>query len=310
MLRLPVLLAALGLASVAYAAQPVPEPPAAAAVPSDPAPFVLKDTEVRTIRARTLQRDYEIYVSLPASYHASPRRRFPVLFITDADYAFPLVRSIARRVGNRGQGLEEFILVGISYAVGDTPQFSRRRDYTPTPNGEKTKDESGRAPVFGEAEPYRRFLADELMPFVASTYRTDTHRSIFAGHSYGGLLGLHILLTEPKMFSHYIIGSPSLWFDQRVMFARERAYAEANKELKADVLMAIASFETIGKASPRYSSKLDMIAELQEFEKALRSRNYPGLRLTTEIIQDEDHLTVFPAIITRGLMWALPAKRS
>lgn len=307
--RLPVLLAALGFASVAVA-QPAPEPPAAVAVPSSPAPFVLKDTEVRTIHAKTLQRDYEIYVSLPVSYHSSPRRRFPVLFVTDADYAFPLVRSIARRVGNRGQGLEEFILVGLSYALGDTPQFSRRRDYTPTPNGEKTKDESGRTPIFGEAEPYRRFLADEVMPFVASTYRTDTNRTIFAGHSYGGLLGVHILLTEPKMFSHYIIGSPSLWYDQKVMLARERTYAETNKDLKADVLMAIASFETISKASPRYSGKLDMIADLQEFEKALRSHNYPGLKLTTEIIQDEDHLTVFPAIITRGLMWALPAKRS
>lgn len=325
MLRLTALLATLWFAVPAFA-QPPAEAPASAAL-SSPAPFTLKDTEVRTIRARALQRDYEIFVSLPDSYHAAPRRRFPVLFVTDADYAFPLVRSIARRVGNRAQGLEEFILVGLSYAVGDTPEFSRRRDYTPTPNGEKTRDPSGRPPVFGEAEAYRRFLAEELMPFVAATYRTDTNRSIYAGHSYGGLFGLHVLLTEPKIFSHYIIGSPSLWFDQKVMFARERAYAEANRELKANVLLAIASYETIGKSSQnlgsqnlgsqnlgsqnlRYNRKVDMVAELQEFERALRSRNYPGLRLITEIIPDEDHLTVFPAIITRGLLWALPAKRS
>ena len=320
MLRLPALLAALCFAIPAFA-QPPAEAPASAAL-SNPAPFILKNTEVRTIRAKALQRDYEIFVSLPDSYHAAPRRRFPVLFVTDADYAFPLVRSIARRVGNRAQGLEEFILVGLSYAVGDTPEFSRRRDYTPTPNGEKTRDPSERPPLFGEAEAYRRFLAEELMPFVAATYRTDTNRSLYAGHSYGGLFGLHVLLTEPKMFSHYIIGSPSLWFDQKVMFARERAYAEANRELKANVLMAIASYETIGKNSQnpgsqklgslnlRYNRKVDMIAELQEFEKALRSRNYAGLKLTTEIIPDEDHLTVFPAIITRGLLWALPAKRS
>lgn len=310
MLRLPALLVALCLAGAAFA-EPAVEPPASAAAVTNPAPFVLKDTEVRTIRAKALQRDYEIYVALPASYHSSPRRRFPVLFVTDADYAFPLVRSIAQRVGNRAQGLEEFILVGLSYAVGDSPQFSRRRDYTPTPNGEKTRDESGRPPVFGEAEEYRRFLAEELMPFVAATYRTDTNRSIYAGHSYGGLFGVHILLTEPKMFSHYILGSPSLWFDQKVMFSREKAFAEANKELKANVLMAIASYETVNKASndPRYSRNVDMIADLAEFEKALRSRDYPGLSLTSEIIPGEDHLTVFPSVITRGLMWALPAKR-
>ena len=328
MLRLPALLAMLFCAAAALA-QPAAETqaPVAAASPAatsaaatnaaappaaaNPTPFVLKDTEVRTIRAKALQRDYEIYVSLPPSYHSSPRRRFPVLFVSDGDYSFPLVRSIAQRVGNRAQGLEEFILVGLSYAVGDTRQFSRRRDYTPTPNGEKTRDESGRPPVFGEAEEYRRFLADELMPFVAATYRTDTNRSIYAGHSYGGLFGVHILLTEPKMFSHYILGSPSLWFDQKVMFAREKAYADANKDLKANVLMAIASYETINRASndPRFSRNLDMIADMQEFEKALRSRDYPGLSLTSEIIPGEDHLTVFPAIITRGLMWALPARR-
>jgi hypothetical protein len=311
MLRLPLLrLAALILAFAGPAlAQPPAEPPASAA--PAPAPLALKGTEVRTIRAKALERDYQIYVSLPDSYQSQPRRRFPVLFVTDADYAFPLVRSIAQRVGNRARGLEEFILVGLSYAVGDTPEFSRRRDYTPTPNGEKTRDPSGRPPVFGEAEAYRRFLAEELMPFVAATYRTDTNRSIYAGHSYGGLFGIHILLTEPKMFEHYIIGSPSLWFDQKVMLARERAYAEANKDLPAKVLMAIASYETLGGDSkdPRYNRKVDMIADMRELEQALRGRNYPSLTLTTEIIPSEDHLTVFPAIVTRGLLWALPARR-
>ncbi|MBX9876608.1 MAG: alpha/beta hydrolase, partial [Beijerinckiaceae bacterium] len=233
---------------------------------------MLKDTEVRTIRAKLLERDYEIYVWLPDSYRSQPRRRFPVLYVTDADYAFPLVRSIAQRVGNRAQGLEEFILVGLSYALGDSREFSRRRDYTPTPHGEKTRDPEGRRPLFGEAEPYRRFLAEELMPFVAATYRTDTTRSLYAGHSYGGLFGLHVLLTQPSMFSHYIIGSPSLWFDRRVMFARERAFAEANRDLGANVLMAIGSFETVNPASEdrRYSRSLDMVADFRAFEQALR----------------------------------------
>jgi predicted alpha/beta superfamily hydrolase len=303
-LRLALLLACL--ISVARA-----EPPSVAAANGAPAAFVLKDTEVRTIRAKALERDYEIYVSLPESYRSQPRRRFPVLYVTDADYAFPLVRSIAQRVGNRAQGLEEFILVGLSYAIGDSPQFSRRRDYTPTPHGEKTRDPEGRRPLFGEAEPYRRFLAEELMPFVAATYRTDTTRSLYAGHSYGGLFGLHVLLSQPSMFSHYIIGSPSLWFDRRVMFSRERAFAEANSDLNAHVLMAIGSFETVNPASDdrRYSRALDMVGDFRAFEQALRSRNYPGLRLTTEVIGEEDHLTAFPAIVTRGLLWALPASR-
>lgn len=305
---LPVLISIVLWAS-GSAAGPTVE--AASPLSAAPSAFVLKDTEVRTIRAKLLERDYEIYVWLPDSYRSQPRRRFPVLYVTDADYAFPLVRSIAQRVGNRAQGLEEFILVGLSYALGDSREFSRRRDYTPTPHGEKTRDPEGRRPLFGEAEPYRRFLAEELMPFVAATYRTDTTRSLYAGHSYGGLFGLHVLLTQPAMFSHYIIGSPSLWFDRRVMFSRERAFAEANRDLGANVLMAIGSFETVNPASEdrRYSRSLDMVADFRAFEQALRGRNYPGLKLTTEVIGEEDHLTAFPAIVTRGLLWALPASR-
>ena len=284
----------------------------AAASEGPVAPYILAGTEVRSVRAKALGRDYQIFVSLPASYQTG-RRRYPVLFVTDADYAFPLIRSIAQRVGKGGQSLEDFILVGLSYAVDEAPLFSRRRDYTPTPNGERKAPSGmpGRAPEFGGAEAYRKFLAEELMPFVAATYRTDTTRSIYAGHSYGGLLGVHILLTEPDMFSHYILGSPSLWFDQRVMLEREKAYADANKDMKAHVFMAIGSFETVNRESdnPRFDRKTDMVADFRAFEQALRSRGYPGLKLTTEVVGDEDHLTVFPSIITRGLLWAVPARR-
>ena len=287
-------------------------PAAAEALPvaTAPEPYVLAGTEVRSLRSAALDREYRLFVSLPESYATRPRRRYPVVFLTDADYAFPLVRSIAHRVGNRARVLEEFILVGLSYAVGDTPLYSRRRDYTPTPRGEKTPDIPGRKPVYGEAEAYRRFLADELMPFVAANYRTDTNRSIYAGHSYGGLFGLHVLLTEPRMFSHYILGSPSIWFDNRVMLAREAAFAEANGDLKASVYMAIGSYETLNPESGdrRYERRVDMIADMKALEAALRGRNYPGLTLTSEIIAGEDHLSVFPAIVTRGLLQALPAQ--
>ncbi|MGZ8290426.1 MAG: hypothetical protein ACXW2U_19415 [Telluria sp.] len=74
-----------------------------------PQPYVLENTEVRDIRARTLNRDYQVFVSLPRDY-AQSTRTYPVLFVTDATYAFPLIRSIAKRVRNGGEDLEDFIL--------------------------------------------------------------------------------------------------------------------------------------------------------------------------------------------------------
>ena len=130
----------------------------------DPKPYVLEDTEVREIRARALHRDYQLFISLPRGY-AESTRRYPVLFVTDANYAFPLIRSIAKRIRNGGEDMEDFILVGLSYAKGETPEYSRRRDYTPTANGDKeaVSDMLSAPPVYGEAEGYRKFIAAFFM---------------------------------------------------------------------------------------------------------------------------------------------------
>ena len=149
---------------------------------------------------------------------------------------------------------------------------------------------------------------NEVFPLIARHYRADMKRTIYAGHSFGGLFGLHVLFTEPSMFEKYIIGSPSLWFDRRVAFATERNYAKSHSDLHAKVFMAVASYETLNFSANngRYNKSVDMVRDLQALEHVLESRRYRSLEVQTIIIDDEDHLTVFPAMITRGLKWALP----
>jgi predicted alpha/beta superfamily hydrolase len=281
---------------------------AAQSIALEGAPYVLEGTEVRTIRAKNLQRDYQVFVSLPASYEKSGRS-YPVVFVTDANYAFPVTRAIAARAGNHGKEIEEFILVGLSYARGDTPTYSRRRDYTPAPTADRsvTSDMPGREPKFGEAEGYRRFITEEVFPFVAQRYRADMARKTLMAHSYGSLLGLDFLFNEPTAFENYVLGSPSLWFANKVMFERERAYAAKNRDLKANVYFAVGGFETL-RPGPRYNKDDDMVRDMRDFMRALRSRHYPNLRMEGEVIRDEDHLTVAPIIITHGLRWALPGR--
>ncbi|WP_257387048.1 alpha/beta hydrolase [Tahibacter caeni] len=289
----------------------------AAAPPAAPdtaaAPYVLSNTEVHALQSAALGRRYPLLVSLPRDYAASAGRRYPVLYVTDVNYAFPLVRSIAAMVGDKGAGLEDFILVGLGYADGDTPPYSRRRDYTPTRNGPRDaeSDESGRPPLHGEAEAYRRFIAEEVFPFVEAHYRADPARRIFAGHSYGALFGAHVLLTEPRMFERYILSSPSLWFDDRVMLERESRYALGHDDLPAKVFFAIGSYETVkpGSGERRYNRTRDMVADLRAFEARLASRRYPNLTVDSTLVADEDHLSAYPVAITRGLRWALPARR-
>lgn len=266
-------------------------------------PYTLERTEVHEVPAPELARSYDVYVALPESYADNPERRYPVVVTTDASYAFPVTRAIGARVGDGGEGLDDFIIVGLSYARGEDPADSRRRDYTPSERGPKSAGDA----VHGQVEPYRAYVETKVLPFVLANYRIDDTRMYFAGHSYGALFGLHVLFTKPDMFDAYILGSPSLWFDKRVMFKREAAYAASNTDLKAKVFFAIGSYETMkpGSDDPRYHDEVDMVGDLEAFLAALKSRNYPGLEVTSEVIAGEDHLTVGAIIITHGLLWAL-----
>ena len=66
------------------------------------------------------------------------------------------------------------------------------------------------------------------------------------------------------------------------------------------------SYETLkpGSTSKRFNTRADMVLDMKSFEKQMKARRYPGLTIRSEVIADEDHLTVAPAAMTRGLMWA------
>lgn len=276
---------------------------AIAASTTAPPSYVLDNTEVREIHAQALNRHYQVFVALPDSYRKGSKR-YPVLFVVDANYSFPIVRNIAQRLSLHA-GMEEVVVVGLSYAKGDAPVFSRRRDYTPSIPRKHSyqSDMPGRQPLFGEAAAYGKFLSGEVFPFIASNYRVNMERKIFIGHSYGSLLGLQILLTEPRTFDHYILGSPSLWYDSGVLFNRERVYATTHKDLPASVFFGIGGLERLapGKKRARSDEDADMVEDLREFDGALKSHRYPRLTTRLRVFEDEDHATVFPFVVTHGL---------
>ncbi len=267
------------------------------------APYVLAGTQVWSVPDPVSGRDYEVFVSLPASYEAEPNRRYPVLYVTDADYAFPIIRQIARRVNLEGPMIEEFILVGLSYAKGDGGADSRRRDYTPTPNGPRNSAGS----VHGGGAAYQTYLKTQALPFVEQKFRTDPARRVLLGHSYGGLLGAQIMFTDPTLFSGYVLGSPSFWYDKRHMMTVEADYARTHRDLPAEVFMYVGGFEGPGPTA-RHDNETDMVGDMRAMEQTLKSRAYPGLSIQSMVLENEDHLTVAPVGFTRALMAVLPAR--
>ena len=262
-------------------------------------PYELLGTQVWAVPDPLSHRTYQVFVSLPAGYDGDPGRRYPVLYVADADYAFPMVRAVARRLNGDGARIKDFILVGLSYAGGEDAMASRRRDYTPTPGG---APDAPTGAVYGGGPAYQDYLKRRVIPFVAARYRTDEASRYFLGHSYGGLLGAQILLSDPTLFRGYVLGSPSLWYDRHAMLETERVYTLHHHDLPASVYLYVGEYERVRPGDPRYAgNRNDMVGDAETFARTLRDRHYPSLRLEAEVLNDEDHLTAAPRGATHGL---------
>ncbi len=270
---------------------------------AEPAPYSMDRTEVHRLHSRLLQRDYELYIGLPPEGPATAR--YPLLFVTDAPVAFPVIRAMSRRLGHEGPQAQQMVLVGLSYALGDSATVSRNRDYTPTQRKPSNQDSSER---YGEAEAYARFVRQEVLPYLAAHVpQADHARRYFAGHSYGSLFGAYVLLHHTDLFQRYILSSPSLWYDQDRLLNEAAALATRRQRVNAQVLLLAGAKEQTEpgrRARPDRDAAGDIVGNVQRFERSLRQ--LPGLQVQSQIIPDEDHLSAFPSAMVRGLRWALP----
>lgn len=255
-------------------------------------PFEIPRSTVIPIVDPNNDRNYEIYVKTPRSYN-NTKKVYPVIYLTDAMYTFQIV-SGATRYPMTIKKMEEAIIVGISWDKNIHSTPSRTRDYTPTVR-------SNWKHVTGGAEDHAKFIRDMIFKEVETRYRADPTQRTYIGNSLGGLFGAYILFTHGDMFQNYILGSPSLWYDNRVIFEIEEIYYAENKSLPANVFITIGNLE-----SPKYqgaSWEHDMVKDTRNFYKQLNKRGYTGLNLKLLVIDEANHETAFPTTAIQGLYW-------
>lgn len=277
---------AAGLLTVRAAAQ---DPPAHA-------PVTLSRTEVRYLSSKVVGQRYKLYVSLPQDY-ADTSRRFPVVFLLDADYSFALAHNIVEHLSDR-HDMGQLVIVGIAYAGPLRYRLNRTRDYTPThvPTG-------GYGPAYqrvsGGGPGFRRFLKTELVPFIERTYRVQHDRTL-VGHSYGGLFASWVAFTDPELFQRYIIVSPSLWYDDHLMFGVERVFAEQHRRLPARIFFTVGAREV--------NSQRDMVSDLRRFVAQVKGHDYQGLQLRWRVLPEDTHDSIFPAGLGLGLRYVFEGR--
>lgn len=260
--------------------------------------LVLSDVECSEFHSRFTGHDYHVYVSLPAGYHQGDQR-YPVLYVPDADEMFIGLRSAGffmslGKLMSMGDMLEEFILIGVPLKSEGVLDFARKRAFDLTPTEVEAQNASLGKALGGEvhtggASLFLRTLKEELIPFIESKYRVTSDRGL-AGDSFGGLFAAYVWLTDGDTFSRYLIGSPSLWWDKGMILKAEAAVAESGKTLHGRVFLSAGADE--GEA---------MVGPLKNLTAALTGHAYPNLQLESHIFEGENHVSVVPATLSRGL---------
>jgi predicted alpha/beta superfamily hydrolase len=250
----------------------------------------LSPIELHTLESTRVNDKYVIQLCLPPTY-ASSDRRFPVLYILDADRSFGLVCDAIGWL-TRFNEILPAIVVGISYGTSDQDWWQKRsRDYTPSPDASKLW---GEWPMAGGADAFRAFLRDELVPFVDGQYRTTPGDRGLVGLSFGGLFGAWVMLVDPTLFTRYVLVAPALAWDNRRVFGMEEAYARDHRQLPARVFIGNGALD-----------EPIILESWSAYETQLLARKYDGLSMQVVQFPDETHISVFPAALTRGLRYIL-----
>lgn len=245
----------------------------------------LADTEKHDIHSKIIDDNFILSISLPKNYDG--KKRYPVLFLTDADIFFGLVRDTIGLL-RFGDEIPEIILAGVGYPEGADHLSLRSRDLTPT-------QWVGEEPC-GGAPQFLSFILEELKPLITEQYSVLESDWTLAGDSYGGLFALYALFNLPEEFRRYIIGSPSIYWDDKVIFEQEKLLSQSKGSLNARVFLSAGELEAIRE--PAHAAMLSNTVRMAEI---LNSRDYKGLDLTTHIFPGETHLSVIPATFSRGL---------
>jgi predicted alpha/beta superfamily hydrolase len=232
---------------------------------STPPQVSIAGTQLLSIQSSITNENYSLLVNLPANY-GDTTRVYPVVYLLDGQWDFPLVQSIYGEQYYDGF-IPGLIVVGITWG-GTHPNYDslRARDFTPS--------QTGATPYGGNAANFLQFIKKELIPFIKSKYRVNDDRTL-VGSSLGGLFTLYTMFNETRLFNRYCLTSPAVSWGENIINKYAKEYASKNKLLSARLYMGIGEYEDA--------------SAFNEFVTLLKSINYEGLSLETKILENVGH---------------------
>jgi len=281
----------------------------------------LPDTEVHNIRSEHVGDEFRVLIGHCGSKETSSPA---AMFLGDPWANFGTAVEIVRLL-RLMEDVPPLLVVGVGHRAPEPERVFqlRARDFTPSVAvGGSYPDPA----MLGGADRFLAFLRDELKPWAHDRYGADPDDSTYFGDSLGGLFATYALLSEPAAFQRYGIGSPSYWWDDKMMFEREADYARSHDDLPARVFISVGAYENPegdrryldqvpaerrAKAEAEFEAEtpVDMVSDVEQMVALLRSRGYPRLELESEVLPGEYHHTSPPLNLSRSLRYLFGAPR-
>lgn len=246
-------------------------------------PHTLANTQLRALPRNADGRSYQLHIQLPASFAKEPKRRYPVLYVTDGYWDFPTVVSSYHNLVY-DKVVPEFIIVGLGYA-GDNLDYGvlRAWDLSPVPLPPPAYNT-------GHADKFLAALQKDIFPLVEADYRGDPAQRYLAGSSLGGLFTLHAMYARPELFKGYIAASPAVTVGGDWILGQAKAYAAKGRPIKARLYVTGAANEW-----PSF------LAGIKRYQALLQELKHPGLAFENRSIDGERHAGTKAESYTRGM---------
>lgn len=261
-------------------------------------PVTISDSSQYVIHSETIGQNFRIDVAMPVAFPIQVTDTYPVVYVLDGNSIFPIVYSNAR-VLQGGPEMVPAIFVGIGYDTTIPLEIValRDRDLTPTYDESYHEQLNNRRLIplpfqveSGGAANFINFIEREVKPFVNANYPTDSSNETLVGYSLGGLFSLYVLLNHTDSFDKYVIGSPSIWWDDSISLTYEENYAQSHTDLAKSVFISANSLETERTRT-----------DVNSMYNRLLDRNYENLKIEKIVFEGETHMSGIGVSLNRGL---------
>lgn len=258
-------------------------------------PFVLG--QVDEIQSQTLGEKRILNIYLPEGYNPKDTVKYPVIYLLDGGAGEDFIHVAGLIQFNSFEWINRVpksILVGIA-------STDRRRDFTyPTTIAADKK----KYPTTGASANFIKFIETELQPYINEHYKASASKTLI-GESLGGLFAAEILFKKPLLFDHYIIVSPSLWWDNGSLLR------QSPEILKPEFAQKTTVYVGVGKEGLTSNDENAHVMEVDAnlLADKIKSTKSKTVTVYFDYLPQEDHATVMHQAVFNALRMLYPVAK-